>query len=785
MSHHPAVLRQLFGAIFLANLAAAVDAPVFDPGSSKASTQYHVRVTCPTPGAVIHYTMDGSIPDTSDPVVASGSFVVVQRTVTLNAVAWLEGVPSATTSANFMVVGQLSAGNHHGIALKSNRSLYSWGLNQFGSLGDGTAVSPKTSPGPVMKTSSAAFLDAIEADAGARHTLALVESGGILAFGLNTSGQLGNNSVTTPADYLPKWVLKGTTATDYLVNCFGVSASSDYSAALVGADVLNGTVYTWGGDINGRLGRIVSGTDNRYAKPVKKDVSPFPNLTGITQVATGVNHMLARTPHSSEQVGGAGNVWVWGLNSSGQLGLGNTTNYTRATQATALAGISDISAGTAHSVAVKWNALVPGRVNCFGQQEHGRLGNNKTVAAVVANPVAVQKAGGPLDLIVAVAAGPRHTLALDTSGKVWAWGDNGDGELGDNTLTARGLAAKVKDPTGTGDLSDIVNIAAGGPDGDGFSLASAADGTIYAWGSNAYGKLGIGNTTTPNKLPVVVGNLKLTNQGQPAVQISATLPNTYEPAQVTLNASISDPDGPNDIAKVDFFFGSTLLGTDTTEPYSCPWPDVPAGSHAVSAVATDLSGTVGTDAMVVVVRPVVGVTQIGSNIQEGASAVPGFRISRLTSNGNSLLVTFRVSGTAVNGVDYQTLPNAVEIPGAASHVDVLVSAKNDFLVEPLETIVLTIPDTEGHFPNPSAGAAGTGIEDVLRTDGDGLDASQEDLIGTSPVMDDTDGDGVNDGLDAFPLDPDRSDPPVPSPGDTTSPVVSVTTPEEAIQVSGP
>lgn len=263
------------------------------------------------------------------------------------------------------------------------------------------------------------------------------------------------------------------------------------------------------------------------------------------------------------------------------------------------------------------------------------------------------------------------------------------------------------------------------------------------------------------------------------------MPQTYEPVVVTLNASINDPDGTNDIVKVEFYEGSTLLGTDTTSPYSISWPNVPAGNHTVTAIATDMSGTQGTNTIAVGVRPVVGVETLTSTTPEGSASVPMFRISRLTSNASPLLVNFSITGTAVNGRDYDTLPSAVEIPANQTFVDLAVTGKYDYLVEPAETIILTLPDTTSQFPNPAKTSATVSITDVLRSDADGLDEAQEAALGTSPVLDDTDGDGVNDNLDAFPLDPDRWDPASSTPGDTTSPTVTIQTPAGATQVSGP
>lgn len=257
----------------------------------------------------------------------------------------------------------------------------------------------------------------------------------------------------------------------------------------------------------------------------------------------------------------------------------------------------DISNAKYHSAVVRWKSGDPalqGRVFCFGQQQYGRLGNNSIVAGNVTYPVEVVKSGGiPLDGIVSVAAGPAHTLALDVNGNVWAWGSNSSGALGDNTTLNSGVAVKVKNLSGTGDLTNIVRIAAGGTETVGHSLAVAADGTVYAWGSNANAQLGNGQTSTiAVKLPVIVGgNLDLL-MSAPSVTLSANLTQGVAPGTVVLSANPTDAD--NNVHKVEFYCQGKLAGTAYSAPWQVTVGNLATGSNQAYAKVIDSTGLYGT-----------------------------------------------------------------------------------------------------------------------------------------------------------------------------------------------
>ncbi|MCZ2341508.1 MAG: chitobiase/beta-hexosaminidase C-terminal domain-containing protein, partial [Bacteroidales bacterium] len=171
------------------------------PGYTDRTVGFQVTVTCETPGAVLRYTTDGSEPTTASTEIASGGQVSIETNLTLKVKAWDgEGQASATAVGNYRATGIVAAGGSQALAVKSNGKATAWGNQASGQLGNGqTATADKIIPVDVLKTPSpgTAFHDAAFAAGGENHTLVIDKGKNLWAFGLNTNGQLGVNSITT------------------------------------------------------------------------------------------------------------------------------------------------------------------------------------------------------------------------------------------------------------------------------------------------------------------------------------------------------------------------------------------------------------------------------------------------------------------------------------------------------------------------------------------------------------------------------------------------------------
>ncbi|MGH3391638.1 MAG: RCC1 domain-containing protein [Actinomadura sp.] len=273
-----------------------------------------------------------------------------------------------------------------------------------------------------------------------------------LSWGQNNFGELGDPMATER--YVPGEVSMPTGVTFATI-----TTGAYHTAALTTA----GDVYAWGFNIFGQLG---DGTTTDAATPVQ---STLPMGTTVTQLVAGVAHNLALTS--------TGEVYAWGYNAYGQLGDGTTTDRDTPVPVDLPVGvtISSVGAGWNHSVAV----TSTGELLAWGDNENGQLGDGTTTNSDT--PVQVLLPTGVT--VTTAAGGLNHSLAVTFTGEVLAWGDNGNGQLGDGTLTARDT------PVATWPAGVTVTDVRGGQN---LSFALTSTGGALVWGLNSAGQLGDG-----------------------------------------------------------------------------------------------------------------------------------------------------------------------------------------------------------------------------------------------------------------------------------------------------
>ena len=340
-------------------------------------------------------------------------------------------------------VRQIAAGVAHSCAILGDGSLYCWGSNAFGQIGnDQTAL--HASPAGVYGLESGV----LSLGAGLRHTCALMTSGGVRCWGSNQFGQLGN--ATTDDSIIPVDVVNlGGPATLLAVG-------SNHTCAAV-----YDTVRCWGYNAFGQLGE--GGTDSRLSP------TTVSNLSGpIAALTAGGAHTCALL---------RGRVYCWGENEAGQLGDTTTTSRLTPVAAETPSGqsIAQVAAGESHTCAVDDQ----GRVYCWGYNSYGQLGNAANQNA--ARPVAVQNLSNVTD----IALGRNHTCAISASGRLSCWGMNYSGQLGNSTLLNSSVPTNVDGMT-----SGVADIFAGGL----YTCDRLEDGRVFCWGDNWSGNLGDGST---------------------------------------------------------------------------------------------------------------------------------------------------------------------------------------------------------------------------------------------------------------------------------------------------
>ena len=351
--------------------------------------------------------------------------------------------PSRPAEISAPRVRLTAAGGRHTVTVREDGSLWAWGGNDHGQLGDNT-VTDRSSP---IKIGTAVNWATVAA--GNRHTAAIRTDGSLWAWGGNEHGQLGNGG-GGHGDRSLSPVRIGA-ATDWV----SVAAGGNYTVAIRS----DGTLWAWG---ENRFGQLGDGTVIDRSLPTR-----IGTATNWATVTVGGRHTVA--------IRRDGSLWAWGENRFGQLGDGPTANRNAPTRIGMGTYWAYVSAGGSHTVAVRRD----GSLWAWGANESSQLGNGGGgMGDMTRVPVRI----GIATTWASAAAGDRHTMAAQTDGSLWAWGWNGLGGLGDGTANNRGTPVRVG-PTTTWAFVDA---------GEGHTVAAGTDGTLWAWGRNDIGQLGNG-----------------------------------------------------------------------------------------------------------------------------------------------------------------------------------------------------------------------------------------------------------------------------------------------------
>ncbi len=410
----------------------------------------------------------------------------------------LGGALSAGTAAAHLAT-DLAVGSQHSCVVTSDGGVLCWGDNAYGQLGDGSSLSR---PAPVAVSGLPA--EAVTVTTGFLHTCAVTTGGAVVCWGENAKGQLGDGTTTLRRTPVAVAVLGSGVSQ--------VSATFDHTCAVTTA----GAVFCWGANSSGQLG---DGTTTNRTTPV-----PVTGLSsGVVAVAAGGSHTCALSAN--------GAVHCWGANSQGQLGTGALLDASVPVPVVGLSGgVAAIAAGHWHSCAIGDG----GRASCWGRNNRGQLGDG--TSSTQTTPVAVTVVSGA---VASIDGGDLDTCALTTEGATLCWGDqNGAAGSPARVVLADG-AVKVQSDGGrscvlmdegavrcwgssdpyTSTLGDgtsvtrtipvpVVGLArntAAVTAGWNHTCAVSTDGAVQCWGLNHSGQLGDGTTTTRRAPTSVVG----------------------------------------------------------------------------------------------------------------------------------------------------------------------------------------------------------------------------------------------------------------------------------------
>ena len=313
----------------------------------------------------------------------------------------------------------IAAGGVSSLSIQSDGSLWSWGYNGMGQLGDGSATNRRS---PVKVLDNAAAVSA-----GMFHTMAIKNDHSLWAWGYNVYGQLGDGAMKNRS--VPVRVLD---------NVEAVSSRWHHTAAIK----TDSSLWVWGHNNSGQIGD--GSSDNQF--------EPKKIMENVATVAAGGRHTLA--------VKTDGSLWAWGYNIYGQLGDATTTY--RLSPVRIMDNVAVVSAGDMHTLAIKTD----GTLWAWGSNVDGQIGDGSTTSR--SQPVKI------LDNTVSVSAGSSFSMAIRTDGSLWAWGD---GRLGDGTSTRRLSPRKIMDGVAAVSIGDLHTVAIK-TDGSLWSWGGNSDGQL-------------------------------------------------------------------------------------------------------------------------------------------------------------------------------------------------------------------------------------------------------------------------------------------------------------------
>lgn len=344
---------------------------------------------------------------------------------------------------------------------------YGWGNNFSGQLGDGTSVTSTSSP----KLAGVGITAWSEIDTYQGHTLGITTNGVAYAWGLNSSGQLGDG--TTSSRLSPVTVIGGIT------NWSQVSAGYVHSLGITSS----GIAYGWGSNAYGRIG-------NGNTTSVSSPVSIIGGITNWSSVSGGRDYSLG--------LRSSGILYGWGNGGFGVIG--DNTTSSRLSPVTVVGGITTWSKMCAsmhtnrgHSI----GATSGGLAYCWGYNRYGQLGIG-TFGGIPGYRQSPMLVTGGVSTWNGVSVGNYFSLGSTSTGLAYGWGNNVSGKLGDGTTSSRASPVTV-----VGGITNWSQIRAGQT----HSIGLTSTGVLYGWGNNGNGQIGDGTTTQKSSPVTIVGSV--------------------------------------------------------------------------------------------------------------------------------------------------------------------------------------------------------------------------------------------------------------------------------------
>jgi len=317
----------------------------------------------------------------------------------------------------------ISTGLDHMMAVKNDGSLWAWGRNEGGQLGDGTTTNTLI-PVKIMD-------DVIQVSAGYKYTMAIKSDKSLWTWGCKFN--------VLREGTIPIYETRPVKIMDDVVQ---VSAGGCCTMAVKS----DGSLWGWGYNYAGQLG---DGTTIDRDKPVKI-------MDDVIQVSLSpYEHTMA--------IKSDGSLWGWGYNGNGQLGDG--TREAKHSPVKIMDDVIQVTTGFYQTMAIKGDGSLWG----WGYNGFGQLGDGTSITKI--NPVKI------MDDVVQISMGDYHSAAVKSDGSLWTWGMNQFGQLGDGTIIN---SWKKGSPAPKKIMDNVACVSLGGIGG---AMALKNNGTLWGWGA--------------------------------------------------------------------------------------------------------------------------------------------------------------------------------------------------------------------------------------------------------------------------------------------------------------
>lgn len=346
-------------------------------------------------------------------------------------------------------------------------------------------------------------LNVVSSSVNINNTAVIRKDGSVWVTGLGAHGQIGNETYETVKYYTKSGNAKLTTDLKHITIAKGQTAKINTSA-ISGFNVYEDEIEEVGSltitvqnpeIINVSQDGTITGLNEGRSVVTVYDTERQEKRLVIVKVTDKEEEVAQPEIASGEHavlLKSDGTVWTWGNNTYGQLGNGTIAQSLEPVQVLDTNGVDKLKdvIGVASGLHHSVALKKDGTVVTWGYNAHGELGEGTKGHQSIPKYV-IDEQGNKLTGIIKISAGNYHTVALKEDGTVWTWGNNSYGQLGVNNFVAKPYAVQVKDTTGKGFLANIADVSAGAEN----TVALTHDKEVWAWGYNYYGQLGTGSAT--------------------------------------------------------------------------------------------------------------------------------------------------------------------------------------------------------------------------------------------------------------------------------------------------